>query len=123
MAKNTSRCGRLGDLMQREISRLIRDDFSDPRYGMITVSAVLVTEDLSYARVFVTVLNDSQQISSLAELNDAVGYFRTQVAKKLSTRIVPKIRFFYDDSLVEGAKMDRLLNSISTKDQNESTSD
>lgn len=107
----------MSDLIQRELSRSIREDFSDPRFGMITISSVLVTEDLSYARVYITVLDDTKQKTSLAELNDAAGFFRTQLSKKVSTRTVPKIKFFYDDSLTTGSRMEQLLNSI--KDQNE----
>jgi ribosome-binding factor A len=118
MVKNTSRPGRMSDLVQRELSRLIREDFSDPRFGMITVSSVLVTEDLSFARVFITVLDDSKQshTKTIDELNDAVGMFRTNLAKKLSTRTVPKIKFIYDSSLIIGSRMEQLLNSVKSHD-------
>ena len=112
MVKNTSRCGRLGDLMHRELARLIRDECTDPRIGMVTISSVAVTEDLSYARVYFTVLQDDRQEISVEVLNNAAGFFRMQVSKKVTTRIVPKIKFFYDHSLNTGTRIEQLLKSV-----------
>jgi ribosome-binding factor A len=104
----------MSDFVQRELSRLIREDFADPRYGMITVSAVVVSEDLSHARVFISVLDDTKQETSItiSDLNEAAGFFRTQLAKKLNTRTVPKIKFIYDSSFEIGSRMEQLLNSV-----------
>lgn len=112
MVRRTSRSGRLSDLLQRELSKLIRDECTDPRLGMVTISGVMVTDDLSFARVFITVLEDEKQKSSLEALNHAAGFFRTQLSKHLTLRIVPKIRFIYDDSLRTGSRMDQLLKSV-----------
>lgn len=117
MVKNTSRCGRLGDLIHRELARLIRDEFIDPRIGMVTISSVMVTEDLSYARVYITVLQDDLQQTSVEILNNASGFFRMQVSKKVTTRIVPKIKFFYDHSLNTGTRIEELLRSVNTQIQ------
>ncbi len=116
MAKNTSRSGRMGDLIQRELSRLIREDFTAPTYGMITVSSVIVTDDFSFARVYITVLDDAKQQSTLDALNNVAGYFRTQIAKKLTTRITPKIKFIYDTSLNVGSRIDQLLSAVTKHD-------
>ncbi|HSX20519.1 MAG TPA: 30S ribosome-binding factor RbfA [Gammaproteobacteria bacterium] len=110
--KNSSRKGRLGDLLQREIATLVRDECKDPRLGMITISGVEVTDDLSFARVYVTVLEDEKRDASIEALNHAAGFFRTQLSKHLTLRVVPKIRFIYDSSLVNGSRMDMLLNSV-----------
>lgn len=119
MTKNSARSGRLGDLLHRELAKAIRDECSDPRLGMVTISGVAVTEDLSFARVYITVLEDDKQKESVEVLNHAAGFFRTQVAKHLTTRIVPKIQFIYDNSLVEGSRIDMLLNSVKPNDEDE----
>jgi ribosome-binding factor A len=111
MPKNSSRSGRLGDLMHRELARLIRDELTDPRIGMVTISSVAVTDDLSYARVYITVLQDDKQEISVEALNHAAGFFRMQVSKKVTTRIVPRIKFFYDHSLNTGTRIEQLLKS------------
>lgn len=116
MVRNSSRSGRLGDLLQREISKLIRDELTDPRLGMITISGVVVTDDLSFARVYVTVLEDDKRDISIEALNNAAGFFRTQLSKHLTLRIVPKVKFIYDNSLADGSRMDALLNSIKPQD-------
>lgn len=117
MKRRSSRSGRLSDLLQRELSALIRDECTDPRLGMVTISGVSVTEDLSFARVYITVLEDEKQKDSVEALNHAAGFFRTQLSKHLSLRIVPKIRFIYDDSLANGSRMDQLLNSVKPQDE------
>lgn len=110
--RKSSRSGRLGDLLQREISKLIRDEITDPRLGMVTISGVEVTDDLSFARVFVTVMEDTKRDASLDALNHAAGFLRTQLSKHLTLRVVPKLKFIYDNSLVTGSRMDMLLNSV-----------
>jgi len=112
MVRRSSRSGRLSDLLHRELSKLIRDECTDPRLGMVTISGVVVTDDLSFARVFITVLEDEKQECSLEALNHAAGFFRTQLSKHLTLRIVPRLRFIYDDSLRTGSRMDQLLKSV-----------
>ncbi len=114
MVRRTARSGRLGDLLHRELAMLIRDECTDPRLGMVTISGVDVTDDLSFARVHVTVLETEKQKSSIEALNHAAGFFRTQLSKHLTLRVVPKLRFYYDESLAAGARMDELLSSIKT---------
>lgn len=123
MARNSSRSGRLSDLMHREIAKLIRDECTDPRLGMVTISGVAVTDDLSFARVYVTVLEDDKRNASIEALNGAAGFFRTQLSKHLTLRIVPKIKFIYDNSLITGSRMDQLLNSVKSNDQEEQEED
>lgn len=112
MARNSSRSGRLSDVLHRELAKLIRVECTDPRLGMVTVSGVDVTDDLSFARVYITVLEADKQKSSIEALNHAAGFFRTQLSKHLTLRIVPKLSFYYDESLATGARMDQLLASI-----------
>ena len=122
MAKSALRSGRLGDLLHRELSRLIREECTDPRLGMVTISAVVVTEDLSFARVYVTVMQDDKRDSSVEALNHAAGFFRSILAKSLTLRIVPRIKFIYDDSLMIGNRMDQILNSLKEPKQNKPVS-
>lgn len=115
MTKNSSRRGRLGDVLHRELAKLIRDECSDPRIGMVTISGVEVSDDLSFAKVYVTVMDDEQQKTSIEALNHAAGFFRTQLSKHLTLRVAPRVRFIYDDSLRIGSRMDQLLKSVSEK--------
>ena len=112
MTKSSSRRGRLSDVLHRELAKLIRDEVSDPRIGMVTISGVEVSDDLSFAKVYVTVMNDEQQESSIEALNHAAGFFRTQLSKHLTLRVAPRVRFIYDDSLRLGSRIDQLLKSV-----------
>ncbi len=119
MARSSSRGGRLGDLLQREISKLIRDECTDPRLGMVTISGVEVNDDLSFAKVYVTVFEDEKRDGSVEALNHAAGFFRSQLSKHLTVRIVPKLKFIYDSSLLTGSRMDQLLNSVKPQNNEE----
>lgn len=115
MGKGSPRCGRIGDLLHRELAKLISDEFGGPKFGMITVSGVAVSDDLSYARVYITVLQDDKETLCMTALNDSAVFFRTQMSKQLSLRAVPKLKFYFDSSLRSGTRMDELLDSV--KDQ------
>lgn len=110
------RTGRVGDLLHRELARLIQEELKDPQLGMITISGVTVSDDLSFARVYVTVLQDDREEISMQALNNSANNFRAQMAKTLKLRIIPKIKFYYDTSLRNGTRMDQLINRINTSD-------
>lgn len=86
---------------------------------MVTVSGVEISRDLSYAKVFVTFLNDDDpQVieQGLNVLNDAKGYIRTLIGKAMRLRIIPEIKFFYDESLVKGMQMSSLVSDVIKQD-------
>jgi ribosome-binding factor A len=110
MPKNFSRTQRVADLIHRILARIIREEFKDPRVGMITLSDVEVTPDLKVAKVYVSVLEEAKVEETIKVLNDAAGFFRSQLASSISLRVIPKPRFIYDDSVVRGNRIDKLLN-------------
>ena len=110
-SKGSSRVGRVGDVLHRELAKLIRDESKDPRLGMVTISGVEVSRDLSHARVFVTVMEDDKRDQSIEALNHAAGFFRSQLAKGVVLRSVPRLKFIYDESIVVGNRMSALIDS------------
>lgn len=122
MAREYARTDRVGQQIQKEIAVILQREIKDPRLGMLTVSAVEVTRDLAYAKVFVTFFNDdkSKVKESLAILNDAAGFIRSLLAKTLRARIMPNLRFEYDQSLVEGVRMTSLVDSVIREDERKS---
>lgn len=119
MAKSFSRPQRVGQELQKEIAFILQREIKDPRLGMVTVSDVELSRDLSYAKVFVTFLNDSEPDvveQGLKILNDATGYIRSLVGKAMQLRIIPDLKFVYDESLVEGMRMSNLVNEVIHKD-------
>jgi ribosome-binding factor A len=119
MAKAFNRSSRVGHELQKEIAIILQREIKDPRLGMVTVSGVDISRDLSYAKVFVTFLNDEDpQVieQGLNVLNDAKGYIRTLIGKAMRLRIIPEIKFFYDESLVKGMQMSSLVSDVIKQD-------
>jgi len=120
MAQEYSRTQRVADQIQRERAALIQREVKDPRVGMATVSAVEVSRDLSHAKVFVTVLNggeDQQEITeSVKALNNASGFLRSQLGQRMKLRIVPTLRFHFDDSLSRGNYLSNLIDQARASD-------
>ncbi len=115
MAKEYSRTQRVSQEMQKEIAIILQREIKDPRVGMATVSAVEVSRDLAYAKVFVTFLNDNepQQIKTgINALQDASGFIRSLLGKAMRLRVVPELTFAYDNSLVEGMRMSNLVSQV-----------
>ena len=85
--------------------------------GFITFSKVTVSPDLKNAKVFFTVLNEKQPITSIEiELNRKSKIFRKYLASFLEIKYVPKLKFFYDDTLFHEQKINKLLSKIRDKD-------
>lgn len=120
MAKEFGRPQRVSQELQKEIAIILQREIKDPRLGMMTtVSGVEVSRDLAYAKVFVTFLNDKDDIAikeGIKVLQDASGYIRTLVGKAMRLRIVPELTFFYDNSLVEGMRMSNLVSNVIRND-------
>lgn len=121
MAKSFSRPQRVGNELQKEIAIILQREMKDPRLGgMVTVSEVEISRDLSYAKVFVTFLNDKDPeavTQGLKVLNDATGYIRSLVGKEMQLRIIPELKFVYDESLVEGMRMSNLVSEVIHNDE------
>jgi ribosome-binding factor A len=120
MAREYARTDRVGQQIQKEIAIILMREIKDPRLSMTTVSAVEVTRDLAYAKVFVTFYNDDEEAikASLEVLADAEGYIRSLLGKRLRARIMPHLRFVYDKSMSEGVRMSALVDQAVASDNN-----
>jgi ribosome-binding factor A len=110
--KGHGRPQRLGDLIQREVSDLIRQEVRDPRVGMITITSVDVSPDMSHAKVFFTVLEKDKLPDTLAGLGRSAGFLRSQLARRIKMYTTPELRFAYDESVEHGDRISRLLDSV-----------
>jgi len=120
MAKEFSRVDRLSQQMQQEIAVILQREIKDPRlHTMITVSDVEVSRDLSHGKIYVTFLGMAPEKvqENLNILNDASGYIRSLIAKRIQARIVPTIRFYFDKSLDEGIRMANLVEIVRRSDE------
>ncbi len=105
---------KVAHLMRREIADILERRLRDPRLGStVTVTDVQVTQDLSFARVFVTVLGDeSARGPALEALRRASGFVRRELGGRLDLREVPELRFEYDGSLDQGRRVEDLLRRL-----------
>jgi len=110
MPREFPRTRRVGEQIQRELAGILHEELKDPRLGMISVSGVEVSRDLAHARVYVSVLGGEEDVSeTIKVLNKAAGFLRHQLGQRMRLRAVPQLRFLYDESLAEGARMDALI--------------
>lgn len=123
MAGEFSRTSRIGDQLQKELASLIQFEVKDPRLGMVTINEVRVAKDLGYADIYYTVLGLDDNVERLAEnqqaLDSAKNFLRHRLAKEVKLRVMPQLRFHYDQSVVNGARMSALIEEAIRKDQNQ----
>ena len=120
MSREFKRSDRVAQELQKEIALILQREVKDPRIGMVTVSDVEVSRDLAYAKIFVTFLFDNDQSAieqGMKGLEKASPYIRSLVGKAMRLRIVPELRFIYDQSLVEGMRMSNLVSNVIKNDE------
>lgn len=111
------RTGRVSEQIKKEISLLIQTELKDPRIGFITVTGVDLTNDLSQAKIYLSVLGDDEQKNnSLKALHKANGFMRSELGKRIKFRHVPELIFKIDESIEYGSRIEKLLTEIDTKD-------
>jgi ribosome-binding factor A len=105
---------RVGHLMQRELADILRNKMRDPRLSQwVSVTDVEVTEDLSFAKVFVSILPEGEERDrTLETLQGAAGFVRRELAPRLGLRDVPGLKFMLDTSIERGARVEELLKKI-----------
>ena len=110
---------RVGELILKNISEIISRGLKDPRIGFVTLTAVDVTSDLRYAKVFYTVIgSDKERADSVVGIEKATPYIRRQLASKLTMRHTPELTFVYDESIEYGNRIDSILKDINDESVN-----
>lgn len=99
---------RVADQIQRDLAELIRD-LKDPRIGMVTVSAVEVTPDYAHAKVYFSLLVGNPEETQEA-LNEAAGFLRNGLFKRLQIHTVPSLHFHFDRTTERAAEMSALIS-------------
>ena len=122
MARDYSRTERVGDFLRAELASLIQQEIRDPRVGMVSVTAVDVSRDLGHAKVFVTEVgkgSEEEMGGTLEALNHAAGFLRSQLAGNSRMRTTPRLRFYYDSSVLRGSHLTELIESVQPGDDGE----
>ncbi|WP_237066500.1 30S ribosome-binding factor RbfA [Microbulbifer guangxiensis] len=126
MAREFHRADRVADAMRRELAQLIQMEVRDPRVGMVNVNDVEVSRDLTSAKVFVTLVGEDDPAkinTSMEVLNRAAGFLRSQLARAIQMRSVPRLQFRYDETSVRGQKLSALIDKAVKADRSHQSSD
>ena len=117
MKKHSVKNERINAEMQRELSRILREEVKDPRIPvMISVTDAQVAPDLKTCKAYISVLGDDEALSQTIEgLRNAEGFIRRQLAATVNLRNTPQITFIGDQSIEYGIRMSQLIDDV-TKD-------
>ena len=109
--QHSYRTERVNELMRRELVLLLKQEIKDPRLKQVVITDVVVSRDLTSAKVFFSVDVDSVKIVETS-LNKASGFFRSSLSKTLDLRHTPTLSFIYDTAPNTGARIDDLLSKL-----------
>ena len=101
---------RVNSNVQRELSYILANEVKNPNIKFMTITAVDVTSDLSYAKVYFTTLGDEKE--TLKALKSAKGFVRRQLADRVELRHIPELEFVYDESIEYGKKIEEIIEDI-----------
>lgn len=112
----SNRIGRISEEIQRELAALLRG-LKDPRVQtMISITRVETTNDLRYAKVYISVLEKDKGRDVLKGLKSAGGYLRRELGSRLQLRYTPELSFELDDSIERGAHISDLIGKLHEKE-------
>ena len=109
------RIERLNHTYQEEISMILMKEIKDEDIKFVTITGVEVTNDLSFAKVYYTVLDEAKKETTKLALEKASSFIRKQLASKIEIRHTPELRFIYDKSEEYGSHIDDLIDKINNK--------
>ena len=117
MKGSSRRPEQMAETLRQVITDALAREVRDPRIGFVTVTGVLVTNDLSHARVMVSMPGEeAEKARALEGLQSAAGFLRSRAARALTTRTVPELHFELDRGLEHAARINELLNTIRQED-------
>ncbi len=118
-ASTPNRAFKVADQIQRDLTELIARELKDPRVGMVTVQGVEVTPDYAHAKVFFSVLQGSAEECAVG-LNQAAGFLRAGLFKRLHIHTVPTLHFVFDRTPERAADMNALIaQAVASRSKNE----
>ena len=113
---NTIKLERINNNILRELSYILANDVADHNLKYVTVTAVKTSNDLSYAKVYITLLDEDAKTDTLKSLKSAKGYIKKELAHKIELRQIPDLDFVWDDSITTGNNIENILKQIKNKE-------
>lgn len=100
---------RIQALIRKNIAEIIQFELKNPHLGFVSVNDVWVSKDISYAKVYVSFINENEAQAGLDVLNHSRGFVRSSLAKKMDTRRIPEISFVLDEGYKRVERIEELL--------------
>ncbi|MDD3337039.1 MAG: 30S ribosome-binding factor RbfA [Eubacteriales bacterium] len=107
------RIDRISEQVRREVDQIIREDLSDPRIqGTYSITRAEVTRDLRYAKIYVSILEESNRAPVMAALKSAAGFIRHELGHRMIIRYAPEIIFEQDQNIEYGIHIASILKQV-----------
>jgi len=107
---------RLNHQFQEVISEILYKEVKNPDLKFVTITGCEITNDLSFCKVYFTVLGkDTNEIEK--ELDNAASFIRGEISKRIEIRHTPELRFIFDESIEYGEKIEKIINEINKEDK------
>ena len=103
---------RMNSTFAKEISYILQNEIKDENIKFVSVTGCEITNDLSYAKVYVTVLDNEKKKDIMKSLDGAKSFIRGELSKRVEIRHTPELRFIFDDSIEYGEKIDRMIDEL-----------
>ena len=107
---------RLNHTYQEAISTILMREVKDQDIKFVTITGVEVTSDLSFAKIYYTVLDKEKKEATQKALEKASSFIRTKLADTIEIRHTPELRFIYDQSIAYGEHIEELIKEINEKE-------
>lgn len=110
---------RLNHTIQQEISMILQTEVKDEHIKFVTITGVDTTSDLSFSKIYYTVLDKEKMDSTKEALEKASSFIRTKLAERIDIRHTPELKFIYDTSIAYGEHIEEIIENIHEKDNKE----
>ena len=109
---NNIKLERINSYLVKELSYILASEIKDNDIKFVTITDCKVTNDLSFAKVYFTVLDNNRKQETLEALKGASGFIRRQLADRVEIRHIPELQFVYDESIQYGQKIEKIIDEI-----------
>ena len=109
---------RLNHAFQEQISIILMREIKDENIKFVTITGVETTSDLSFSKIYYTVLNESKKQETEEALKKAAPFIRTKLAERVDIRHTPELKFIFDNSISYGNHIEKIIEEIHEKDNN-----
>ena len=107
---------RVNNSILRELSYILANEIKDQNIRFVTVTSVKTTNDLSFAKVYYTILDDSKKEEAQKAFKSAAGFIRHELMDRIDIRYVPELEFVYDESIEYGKMIENKIKEIHKED-------